>query len=161
RLWDPDSGRLLDSLPNLKGTIDALAFAPDGRLVALGSTDGTIHLWPVESVERPRTFSMGGGVTALALAPDDTSLYVGLVDGMIWRRSLTNSKIQARFERHAGAVTCMACSPQGDTLVSGGVDKALRLWHTPKPKPLYALKESTSRVTAVAFALDGRRMLSG
>jgi len=46
-LWDLRSGRLLRMVETAEGIIPAVAFAPDGRTLALGSWDGTVRLWDV------------------------------------------------------------------------------------------------------------------
>lgn len=47
RLWSVDEGTLLATLEGHRWDIAALAFSPDGTLLATGSKDGTIRLWGV------------------------------------------------------------------------------------------------------------------
>ncbi len=47
RLWDPASGKLVNTLEGFGGAAASLAFSRDGRTLAVGSLDGTLRLWGV------------------------------------------------------------------------------------------------------------------
>ena len=45
RLWDPETGRPKSGFVGHTGYVVSVAYAPDGRTLASGSTDGTVLLW--------------------------------------------------------------------------------------------------------------------
>src|SRR5258708_3099563 len=49
-LWDVASGRQLRGLPDHKGSLRFVAFSPDGKVLASGSTSsGVVRLWDTET----------------------------------------------------------------------------------------------------------------
>ena len=55
----------------------------------------------------------------------------------------------------------MAFSPDSRRIVSGSVDKTLKVWDAATGQETLTLKGHTERVRSVAFSPDGRRIASG
>jgi WD40 repeat protein len=56
---------------------------------------------------------------------------------------------------------CVALSPDGRRILSGGQDKTVRLWDVSSADEIDHFAGHTNTVLAVAFSPDGRRALSG
>ena len=54
RLWDPETGKLLHALKGHRHSVRSLAFTPEGRELASGSSDSTILLWDMAKVMPPK-----------------------------------------------------------------------------------------------------------
>jgi WD40 repeat protein len=62
---------------------------------------------------------------------------------------------------HAGAVTCLAITPDAALAVSGGLDGTVRLWDLGGGKLAHTFATGHGQVHALALAGDGRRLLTG
>ena len=63
--------------------------------------------------------------------------------------------------RHWGPVTCVAISPDGKWVVSGGVDRVVHFWDATNGQPGPVLPGHGSGITAIAFARDGQLLAVG
>lgn len=64
------------------------------------------------------------------------------------------------FEGHDGPVNCVAFSPDGAWMVTGGDDKTARIWVTATGKEFYKLEGHTGPVRSVTFSPDGKLVLT-
>jgi WD40 repeat protein len=67
---------------------------------------------------------------------------------------------RASFVGHAGGVVCLAVRADGMRIVSGGSDKAIKVWDAQSGNELLSIKD-TDEVTSVCFSPDGNHILSG
>ncbi|MBI2926689.1 MAG: serine/threonine protein kinase [Verrucomicrobia bacterium] len=159
-LWDLRTRREVGTLRGHRGEASAVAFAPDGRTLASGSDDGTAKLWRVglsgdwgarllhRGLVNSLAFSADGQWLATADSACDTLRLWDVQRGV----ELTN------FAATAGAVWCVAVSPDGKTVATGGVgqDTQLRLWDITGQVPTAVLGSHGAGIEFVAFSPDGK-----
>jgi hypothetical protein len=138
-----------------KGGTDAVAFSPDGKLLATGARQGPIRLWAVETgKEVRRLIGHAGGVYSFTFSEDGR---LGLSCGLdqtacLW--NIDDGREVRRFDRQLGVLWGAALSSSGRVLTAGD-DGEVRLWDEATAK-LYRFPRRPGRIWAVAFSPDGR-----
>ncbi|HVH99379.1 MAG TPA: WD40 repeat domain-containing protein, partial [Enhygromyxa sp.] len=110
--------------------IHALAFTPDGKLIAVDG-DGHIKLWDPDGDRGLLACKSEANKSLFALALDSTGEHVAVAGagGPIDVFSLAQTGPPVRsFEGHVGAVRGLALRSDDRVLVSAGSDCTLRLW---------------------------------
>ncbi len=144
----------------------AVAFSPDGTLLASASADHTIALWDVQSGQLLQTlFAHNAPVTSLAFHPTQSLLASGSVDHTIrlWVRQTDASWAEAENSSgfgHQASVTALAFHPAGHTLISGGEDHNLSFWDVESRAQRALLVGHTAGVTSVAIPANGQQVAS-
>ncbi|MBM3463171.1 MAG: hypothetical protein FJX76_13800 [Armatimonadetes bacterium] len=162
-LWDASGARAAMRLRH-DDLVSDVAFAPDGRLLATSSRDGTVRLWHAATGDlEVRLKPHGAAVRAIAFAPDGAFLVAASDDRLI---SLTDVGLQQQvgeWKGHAGGVLSVAWAPAGAWLVSGSADGSARLWRADRPgtPPTRQYVGTKGDVTTVAFSPCGRRVAGG
>jgi WD40 repeat protein/serine/threonine protein kinase len=82
-VWDlaAQPPKQLPSLPGHTTTVRAVAFAPDGKLLATADDDGRLILWEAATGKNLNDWKLSGAITSLAFAPDSRHLAVGNGNG--------------------------------------------------------------------------------
>jgi WD40 repeat protein/energy-coupling factor transporter ATP-binding protein EcfA2 len=141
--------------------VNAVAFSPDGKIIASGREDGTIELlYQDGNSVIPPLKGENGGVWSLAFSPDGKIIASGYEDGTIKLWDLQGRLIVPPLQGHESYVYSVAFSPNGQIIASGSFDKKMRLWSI-SGKPIGEPFKHESYVTSVAFSLDGKIIASG
>jgi WD40 repeat protein len=129
KLWDVATGREVRTLTGHTDWVRSVAFSPDGRLLASGSSDDTIKLWDVASGREVRTLTGHTyGVNSVAFSPDGKLLASGSWDNTIKLWDVATGREVRTLSGHTSGVSSVAFSPDGRLLASGSEDKTIKLW---------------------------------
>jgi WD40 repeat protein len=112
------------------GEIFALAWSPDGKLLASGAhEDRNIRLWEPETGKLVRTLvGQDGWTRSLAFSPDGKILAAGSTDKAIWLWNVDSGDVLETLVGHTDWVGGVAFSPDGKSLASASRDGTVRLW---------------------------------
>jgi WD40 repeat protein/uncharacterized caspase-like protein len=114
RLWDAASGRELQALAGHTANIRAMAFSPDGKLLASGGDDAAIKLW--ETATGRELMTLGGhslAVRTLAFSPDGKLLVSGGDDGSAKLWDASRGEALATLVSTNGGADWLVVTPDG------------------------------------------------
>jgi WD40 repeat protein len=135
----------------LKGhsnNVNAVAFNPDGTLLASGASDNSVLLWNVQTLQRSGSPLVGhlNQVTSIAFSPDGKILASGSTDNSIilWDVE-TGQPIGEPIQGNFGSLTSLRFNPVNGVLASGHDDWHVILWDLQQDSWIESICQRTGR----------------
>lgn len=143
------------------GRIWSLAFAADGRTVAVTAGDGSVVLHDVATGKRTKALE---GTSALAytvaFSADGGRLATASRDRVVRLWDVATGRETGVLRGHEGSVYAVAWFADGAAVATASNDGTLRIWDTESGRSRLTLRGHADRVFDVAVAPDGRRLAS-
>jgi WD40 repeat protein len=114
--------------------VNALAFSPDGKTLAIGSGEpsrsGDITLWDIASGKMTANYSERhlDSVLTLDFSPDGKHLASGGADKAVRITELSSGKMVKLFEGHTHHVLGVSWRGDGRIIASSGADNVVKVW---------------------------------
>lgn len=169
-LWNIETKELVRSL-QATSDLSAFAFSPDGEHLATSQVNGDVVVWDVSTGQVNRRIALPKrSVTwrSLAFSRNGKTIFTGGQDGYLhaldWKETDQQFLVRAQF----GPVACLAVSPDGMTIATGGGrakavwDHSIHLWDAQQGSKLPQTDRATVDIPSVlAVSPDGKKVVKG
>jgi WD40 repeat protein len=159
--WDAATGSPSPRQESRIG-ITAVAFSPDGKMLASGGYSGDVWLLDVPSGKM--TAKLNGHpctVHCVAFSPNGKTLASASADTTVALWDVGTQKMAATLKGHTATVFALSFLPNGKTLASVSEDGSLRLWDVPTGHLKATLTGHRRWPNVLTISPDGKTLATG
>jgi WD40 repeat protein/predicted Ser/Thr protein kinase len=164
-VWDAQTVRLLERLPELGSNLWGVALSPNGRWLATGRASGAVEIWDWQSRTAITNHALPfGWLGKILFSRSGKFLLAGsgfrgdVVLTKVWRTS--DWAEVALAPAQVARLRSAALSPDDRHLAVGHYDGAVKVWSFPGGRLEAAFTNHTGSVSQVLFSQDGRALIS-
>ncbi len=154
RFWKTGERRLLNRLLAHRDHGHAIAYSPDGRLVASASEN--IILWEARTHEKLARFTAKDTVNDVIFTCDSRQIISAHGDGAIIIWDIAEKAQVANLAEHSGPVYAASFSPDGQAVLSASEDNSVFIWDAASGLKRAVLTGHNAPVKSAEFSRDGQ-----
>ena len=129
RLWNRSTLIRKQTLQGHTKAVNAIAISPDNQILARGSNDGTVKIWDLNETKEETVIKLSTDAVKDIVFSADRTIVIG-GDKITILDVSTTEKLKTFF-CHSGQISSLAITPDGKTLVTGSLDKTIKVWRMP------------------------------
>ena len=159
RVWDTQSGQLIQVLKGHTEAIQQAQFSPDGQFIVTASLDRTARIWNVSSGLLEKELRHTGELNSARFSPDGEQIVAASWDGAkVWNARTGEERFL--LVGHQNAVLDAQFSPDGRSIVTASADGTARLWEAETGTEMAVLNPSITgepaKMQQAFFSPDGQ-----
>src|SRR5262249_4063825 len=116
--WDLATRQKIEKLSQAGPDAGSLAFSTDGRLVAIGYTDGWVRLWDVRNDQKLGEFRKTSDTIWEVALSANSRLLASTAAEKVVLYDVVAKRVSRMLEAHTGEVKCVRFAPDGKSLAS-------------------------------------------
>jgi len=173
KVWDVASGKAVVTYTGHSGSVERIAWSPDGKHIASAGYDGTVQVWDAATGKTVLIYKgHAAPVWEVAWSPDGTRLVSGtgaagahgpvtsgnsvrVWDAATGKTMLTYTGATSQTQTYA-----LAWSPDGKQIASGGDDNTVHIWDAATGNTLMRYRGHSDIIFKLAWSPDGTRIAS-
>ena len=131
-IWNSNNGQIIRTITGNGGNILSVAFSPDENKLAVGSDNGTVHVYNVNTGEEcyPPLIKHKKGVRYVTFSPDGKKIFSASKDKSICMWNADKGEfINIVANVHEDEVLFLAFSKDYKKMASASADKIIKIWN--------------------------------
>ncbi|WP_372368027.1 DUF4062 domain-containing protein [Candidatus Uabimicrobium sp. HlEnr_7] len=157
KVWDLGTQQLTTTYQS-EGIVSDVDFHPNNKYIAL-STHISFQIWDISAQKIIYTHNLTAAPMSIAYSSDGGTLAVGAQQ--IFLFNTKDYSLNATLDGHDSIVGSIHFTPDSKKLISGSMDKTVRLWNTKNTGTNIQAPEHKFLVSAMAISQDGKYIASG
>ena len=156
--WQRQTHLDLMTLRGHLGSVNSVAYSPDGQRILTGSADHTAKVWDAANGKQLLTLQgHADGVRSVAYSPDGQRILTGSFDqtANVW--DAASGKQLLTRQGHTMGILSVAFSSDGQRILTGSGDKTAKVWNAATPQQVARWQQEEQAAAAHLAQLQKQR----